>query len=431
MSMQTSETPRAAADATALMERRRRAMGPVYATFYDEPLHLVRGEGVWLEGADGRRYLDAYNNVPSVGHCHPRVVAALSRQAARLNTHTRYLTGPVVGLAEKLLATLPAPLAHAMFTCSGSESNDLALRIAMEASGGTGVVITRFAYHGNSLATVELSPAERGVQVPERHRLVDAPDTFTDGGKGARDFAGSVARAFADMVAKGIRPAALLIDSAFSSDGIYFPEQAAIQGAVDAARAAGAVIIADEVQSGFARLGDAMWGFQLHGFRPDIVTMGKPMGAGHPVGCVVVTPEVVAPFTARFGYFNTFGGNPVSAAAAGAVLDVIADEGLQRNAREVGGHVETLLRQVAARHPAMVDVRCRGLYTGVELWRDGRPDGGLGRQVMNEMRRLGVLISLSGPDGNILKIRPPLPFSRSNAEQLAETLARAMSTVRH
>lgn len=418
--------------APSLIERRRRAMGPVYATFYDVPLHLVRGKGVWLEGADGRRYLDAYNNVPSVGHCHPRVVAALAAQAGRLNTHTRYLTEPVIELAEKLLGTLPDHLEHAMFTCSGSESNDLALRIAMEASGGRGVVITRFAYHGNSLATVELSPAERGVRLPDHHRAVDAPDTFTNAGQGARTFARSVAEAFADMAAQGTRPAALLIDSAFSSDGIYFPPREAVQGAVDAARAAGAVVIADEVQSGFGRLGDAMWGFEVHGFRPDIVTLGKPMGAGHPVGAVVVTPEIVAPFTARFGYFNTFGGNPVSAAAAIAVLDAIADEGLLDNARDAGGHMLSLLSEVARQHAAIVNIRSRGLYTGVELAGDERRGGAdVARRVVNEMCRRGVLISLCGPNANVLKIRPPLPFSRSNAEQLAQTLAATLSSLQH
>lgn len=415
----------------SLIDRRKRAMGPVYATFYDVPLHLVRGEGVWLEGADGRRYLDAYNNVPSVGHCHPKVVAALATQAGLLNTHTRYLTEPVIELAEKLLGTLPDHLEHVMFTCSGSESNDLALRIAMEASGGRGVVITRLAYHGNSLATVELSPAERGVHVPDHHRAVDAPDTFTNSGEGARNFAKAVAQAFADMAAKGTRPAALLIDSAFSSDGIYFPQAEAVQGAVDAARAVGAIVIADEVQSGFGRLGDAMWGFEVHGFRPDIVTLGKPMGAGHPVGGVVVTPDVVAPFTARFGYFNTFGGNPVSAAAASAVLDVIAEEGLQGNARDVGGYMRSLLLEVARQHSAIADIRSLGLYAGVELGGEGQHGGDIARRVVNEMCRRGVLISLCGRDANVLKIRPPLPFSRSNAEQLAQTLAATLSSLQH
>ncbi len=408
-------------DNAELIERRRRFLAPTYTAFYDEPLHIVSGEGVWLTGTDGKRYLDAYNNVPSVGHSHPRVVAAIAEQARMLNTHTRYLSEPVVDLAERLLGTFPSHLRQVIFTCTGSESNDLAIRIAREASGGSGVVVTRFAYHGTTLATAELSPAERGIEVPDHHRLVSPPDTFADSGRHAAQFAEAVRAAFADMMSRGTRPAAFLFDSAFSSDGIYFPAPEVMRSAVEAARDAGAIIVADEVQSGFGRLGEAMWGFETYGIRPDIVTLGKPMGAGHPIGGVVVTPEVIAPFAERYGYFNTYAGNPVAAAAALAVLDVLAEEQLQHNAHDVGAHARSLIGELQGRHPGIADVRGKGLYIGVELARV------TAAAVANEMCRRGVLISSCGPHRNVLKVRPPLHFSRANAEQLADTLAAVLS----
>ncbi|RUY98579.1 aspartate aminotransferase family protein [Mesorhizobium sp. M7A.F.Ca.CA.001.12.2.1] len=420
----------AAASERALLERRARLLGPTYRAFYRNPIHLVRGSGVWLYDAQGRKFLDAYNNVASVGHCHPRVVEALSRQAATLNTHTRYLSEIILDYAEKLLGTVPVHLGHAMFTCTGSEANDLAIRIAQHSSGGTGVIITDFAYHGATIATAQLSPAAVGAKgVPAHHRTVAAPDTFRDHGRAAHDFAGNVAAAIEDMRAKGIQPAALLLDSAFSSDGIFFPDAAVMREAADHVKKAGGIVIADEVQSGFGRLGQGMWGFANYGIEPDIVTMGKPIGDGHPMGAVLVRPQLVASFGSNTGYFNTFGGNPVAAAVGLAVLDVIEGEGLIENARNVGAYTSELLRALQGRHGAVADVRHNGLYFGVELTADG--DEALAATktsaVVEAMREDGVLISSCGPRGNVLKIRPPLPFARDNAEQLAETLDRALS----
>ncbi|RUZ84767.1 aspartate aminotransferase family protein [Mesorhizobium sp. M7A.F.Ca.US.003.02.2.1] len=420
----------AAASERALLERRARLLGPTYRAFYRNPIHLVRGSGVWLYDAQGRKFLDAYNNVASVGHCHPRVVEALSRQAATLNTHTRYLSEIILDYAEKLLGTVPVHLGHAMFTCTGSEANDLAIRIAQHSSGGTGVIITDFAYHGATIATAQLSPAAVGAKgVPAHHRTVAAPDTFRDHGRAAHDFAGNVAAAIEDMRAKGIQPAALLLDSAFSSDGIFFPDAAVMREAADHVKKAGGIVIADEVQSGFGRLGQGMWGFANYGIEPDIVTMGKPIGDGHPMGAVLVRPQLVASFGSNAGYFNTFGGNPVAAAVGLAVLDVIEGEGLIENARNVGAYTSELLRALQGRHGAVADVRHNGLYFGVELTADG--DEALAATktsaVVEAMREDGVLISSCGPRGNVLKIRPPLPFARDNAEQLAETLDRALS----
>lgn len=418
-----------AASEQALLERRARLLGPTYRAFYRSPIHLVRGSGVWLYDAQGRKYLDAYNNVASVGHCHPRVVEALSGQAATLNTHTRYLSEIILDYAERLLGTLPSHLGHAMFTCTGSEANDLAIRIAQHSTGNTGVIITGFAYHGATIATAQLSPAAVGAAgVPARHRAVPAPDTFRDGGRAAHDFARNVAAAIEDMRAQNIRPAALLLDSAFSSDGIFFPDASVMREAADHVRKAGGIVIADEVQSGFGRLGQGMWGFANYGLAPDIVTMGKPIGDGHPMGAVIVRPHLVSSFGSNTGYFNTFGGNPVAAAVGIAVLDVIEGEGLIENARTVGAYTGELLRALQSRHGMVADVRHNGLYFGVELMaEDEATAAAKTSSVVEAMREDGVLISSCGPRGNVLKIRPPLPFARDNAEQLAEALDRALS----
>lgn len=417
-----------AASEQALLERRARLLGPTYRAFYRSPIHLVRGSGVWLYDAQGRKYLDAYNNVASVGHCHPRVVEALSGQAATLNTHTRYLSEIILDYAERLLGTLPSHLGHAMFTCTGSEANDLAIRIAQHSTGNTGVIITDFAYHGATIATAQLSPAAVGAAgVPARHRAVAAPDTFRDGGRAAHDFARNVAAAIEDMRAQKIRPAALLLDSAFSSDGIFFPNASVMREAADHVRKAGGIVIADEVQSGFGRLGQGMWGFANYGLAPDIVTMGKPIGDGHPMGAVIVRPQLVSSFGSNTGYFNTFGGNPVAAAVGIAVLDVIEGEGLIENARTVGAYTGELLRALQGRHGMVADVRQNGLYFGVELTEDEATAAAKTSSVVEAMREDGVLISSCGPRGNVLKIRPPLPFARDNAEQLAEALDRALS----
>ena len=409
--------------AVDLAVRRRRALGPTYHAFYREPVHLVRGEGVWLFDADGNRFLDGYNNVASVGHCHPHVVAALARQASLLNTHTRYLSELIVEYAERLLATCPPALGHALFTCTGSEANDLAVRIACHATGGVGVIVTRTAYHGATLATAAISPSAGGSSVVTRgNRVIPAPDTYRRGGADAREFAGNLRAAIDEMSREGIKPAALMFDTAFSSDGIFFPPAAVLRDAAAVIRAAGGLFIADEVQAGFGRLGSAMWGFQRAGLEPDIVTLGKPMGDGHPIGAAMVRPELVADFGTETGYFNTFGGNPVSAAVGMAVLDVMERENLIDNANRVGGYLRDGLGALARRHALIGDVRGAGLCIGVEL-----PAGSAASMVVNGLRQRRVLISSCGPGGNVLKIRPPLPFSRDNADQLLDALDETLS----
>lgn len=406
-----------------MIEKRRKLLGPAYRLFYEEPLHIVRGEGVWLYDNAGRAYLDAYNNVASIGHCRPEVVEAIARQAAQLNTHTRYLHERVLQYAERLLETFPPELSHVMFGCTGSEANDLALRIARKHTGGTGVIVTRLAYHGVTSAIAEISPS-LGTAVPlgADVRTVEAPDTYLYASEDIGErFTADVQRAIDDMKRHGIKPAALIVDTIFSSDGVFSHPPGFIQGAVDAIRKAGGLFIADEVQAGFARTGEAMWGFQRHGVLPDIVTMGKPMGNGHPISGMVTKPEILRGFGEEARYFNTFGGNPVSCAAALATLDVIQRDGLQRNSATVGEYIRAGFSKLADRHTAIGDVRGAGLFIGVELVQDRAskaPAAALAAAVVNGMRQRGVLISSSGTRGNVLKIRPLLPFTTQHADQL-------------
>ncbi|MBL8772107.1 MAG: aspartate aminotransferase family protein [Phenylobacterium sp.] len=415
-------------EAQALIARRERVLGPAYRLFYEEPLHLVRGEGVWLYDAEGAAYLDAYNNVASVGHCHLRVVDAMARQAAVLNTHTRYLTDGVVAYAERLAALFPAPLSQVMFTCTGSEANDLALRIARARTGGTGVVVTELAYHGVTQAVAELSPSLGAyVALGPNVRTVPAP-RGGDAGVAER-FARDVRAAFEDLRAAGHAPSALLVDTIFSSDGVYDGPAGFLAAAAAAAREAGAIFIADEVQPGFGRTGEAFWGFQRHGVVPDLVTMGKPMGNGHPVAGLVARPEVLAPFGQSCRYFNTFGGNPVSCAVGMAVLDVIEDEGLMANAAAVGAYLKAGLETLSRRQPLIAEVRGAGLFLGVELAHEGRPASAAAAQVVNGLRRRRVLVSATGPHANILKVRPPLVFTREHADLFLDALDDALGEV--
>ncbi|HET9330907.1 MAG TPA: aminotransferase class III-fold pyridoxal phosphate-dependent enzyme, partial [Steroidobacteraceae bacterium] len=294
-----------------LRARRARLLAPTYQLFYDEPLQIVRAADVWMYDEQGRAYLDAYNNVPVVGHCQPQVVEALARQAATLNTHTRYLAELPLQLAEELLATLPPQFAGVIFTCTGSEANDLAVRICKAATGGTGFIVTEFAYHGATDVIAGMSPEDGGPLGPGVY-TVPAPL----GAAGAAAFAAAVRRCLERMRADGVRPAALLVDTIFASDGVAAHPAGFLAEAAGQVRAAGALFIADEVQPGFGRVGEAMWGFQRHGVIPDLVTMGKPMGNGHPVAALAGHPGVLAAFARRTRYFNTYGGNSVSCAAA-------------------------------------------------------------------------------------------------------------------
>lgn len=412
------------ADHAELIQRRQRLLGKSYRLFYQNPLYPVKGEGVWLYEADGKRYLDAYNNVVSVGHCHPKVVEAICAQASQLNTHTRYLHDSILNYAERLLVRYPAHLNNLTMTCSGSEANDLALRIAREVTGNPIALITRWAYHGTTSSIAEISPS-LGIDMGKDVRTLDAPDTFRNKGK----WLASLRQTLNELSVQGLKPAALIMDGVFSSDGIFIPPAEEIQQAVEWVRQAGGIYIADEVQSGFARTGNHFWGFESYQVKPDMVTIGKPMGNGHPVAGLVARSDLLDQFGEKQRYFNTFGGNPVSCAAANAVLDVIEDEQLQMNAQRQGQRLQYNLDKLAGRYHCIADIRGSGLFYGVELVKDREslaPASELASMVVNAMREAGVLISATGPNANVLKIRPPLVFAEEHVDLLTDTLDKVL-----
>ncbi len=417
-----------------LIERRARLLGPNVPTFYETPVHIVRGEGVWLWDADGRKYLDAYNNVPHVGHCHPKVVEAIATASATLVTHTRYLHEGVLDYIEALTATLGHGLSQAIMVCTGSEANDIALRMAQAVTGKRGIIATDNTYHGNTVATSQLSTRRPPIGgYPAHVRLVPAPDSLRPVGgtvQGqAEAFARNVARAIAELEEAGIGFSGMMICPFFANEGFpaltkdfFAPTEAVV-------RRARGLLIADEVQPGFGRLGSHFWGHDWLGIRPDVVTMGKPMANGYPAAAVVARPEVMAEFREAFGYFNTFGGNPVAAAACLATLEVTQQEGLQENARSVGAYMLQHLRDL--RHPMIAEVRGEGLFFGMEFVTDGAmtPATRFAAQIVERMRARGVLMNRIGRHMNTLKMRPPMPFSRGNADFLVETLTGALAEV--
>ena len=414
----------------SLLERRYRLIGERAPLFYEKPVHIVRGEGVWLYDADGRRYLDCYNNVPHVGHCHPRVVDAVARQSATLSVHTRYLHEAIVEYGERLTGTFDKSLSTLTLTCTGSEANDVALTMARLATGAKGIICTDNTYHGNTAAVNELStlfhggktrsPSVRAIPFPCSYR----PLRDLEGAALARAYVEEVEAAIASFKEEGIGVAGMLLCPIFANEGLPTVPPGFLKEAVQRVRDAGGLFIADEVQAGFGRTG-TMWGHQLAGVVPDIVTLGKPMGNGYPVAGVVTSAALLARFRDEIEYFNTFGGNPVACAAALAVLEVMEDEGLMDNARVVGDYTRAGLRKLAERHDLIGDVRGVGLWVGAELVLDRRtrePAAARTKQIMNMMKDRGVLMGRIGRYDNVLKMRPPMPFSRENADEVLEKL---------
>jgi 4-aminobutyrate aminotransferase-like enzyme/Ser/Thr protein kinase RdoA (MazF antagonist) len=423
----------------ALLARRVDRLGPGLSLFYDRPLHVVRARGAWLIDASGRAFLDAYNNVPHVGHCHPSVVEALSRQAATLNTNTRYVYESLIDYADRLVATMPGDLSVCMFVCSGSEANDLAWRLARAHTGNGGGIAMRDAYHGTTDAVTHLSPTKLrpGESAAPHIATVPAPDGYR--GPYRRDEPGFAERyadhlddAIACLAERGERPAAFILDLILASSGIIVPPPGYLRAAFAKVRAAGGLCIADEVQSGFGRTGSHFWGFEGHGVIPDIVTLGKPIGNGYSMAAVVTTPEIVRSLVENREFFSTTGGNPVACAAGLAVLDVLEREKLRENADRVGAYLRSGLESLAERHPSIGDVRGAGLYIDVELVCNREtlePAAEETHAIVNAMREAGVLVGIEGVHRNIIKIRPPLVFSKANADQLVAALERALEAI--
>lgn len=418
-----------------LIKRREKFMGGSYRLFYRKPVNLVKGEGQYLWDANGTKYLDMYNNVASIGHCHPAVIEAVNAQMKKLNTHTRYLHETIVDYSEKILQTMPSEVDKIMYMCTGSEANDLALRVAQQYTGGKGIIVSQEAYHGTSALTSGASPAlGTGQPILDYVRLAATPDYYRKGKSDAEFtawYAAEIQKQIDDLKAHGIKFAAFLADSIFSSDGVHPNPKGFLKVAVDVVHKNGGVFIADEVQPGFARSGDAFWGFARHGITPDIVTMGKPMGNGIPVSGLAAKHEVLSAFSDELPYFNTFGGNPVSMAAAQAVLQVIKDEKLQEHSKEVGAELLKALKEVQAKHSESVgDVRGAGLFIGFELVSDVEkktPDQKKALDLIELLRDNQVLTSVAGPYGNILKIRPPLAFQSKDIEWVAGALDKSLS----
>jgi 4-aminobutyrate aminotransferase-like enzyme len=396
-----------------LTRRRRQLLGAALTDLtYEHPVHAVRGEGVWLFEANGRRLLDAYNNVPVVGHCHPRVTEAVVRQTRTLNTHARYLYEPLIEVAERLAASMPpgAGLDTVMLVNSGSEANELAWRLATATTGNGGAIVTEHAYHGVTAAVSDLSPEEWPHGYTAATTELVAPLGLEE----------DMPRAIERLEATGVGLAATFLDSGFTSDGIHVPSPHSLAAVVDSTHAAGGLFVADEVQAGHGRSGEHLWMFASYGIAPDLVTLGKPMGNGYPVAAVVARSEIVDRFATQTRVFSTFGGNPVAARAAVAVLDVIEDERLVENAGRVGARLRRALEELRD-DSSISAVRGRGLLIGVEL-----PDATAAERVVNSLRDDGILIGRTGRGGNVLKIRPPLVFRDEHADALVEALGRAL-----
>lgn len=415
------------------MADRARLMGPNVSTFYDSPINFVKGSGVWLWDANGRKYLDCYNNVPHVGHCNPRVVDAIYKQASTLNTHTRYLHDGVLDYIDRLTSTLHTSLDTAILTCTGSEANDIALRMAEAVTGKRGIIATDATYHGNTSLVSQLSRSnvpKVGFGLDQYFRFVDAPDSYRNPDPDGTIFAQSVAEQIAAHEDAGTGFAALVVCPYFLNEGFPDHPDGWLKPAADIVRKAGGLLICDEVQSGFGRTGSHMWAHAKMGVVPDIMTLGKPMANGHPVGGVVANRDILKAFRDGYRYFNTFGGNPVSCAAAMAVLDEIEDQDLQANAHRVGAYARTRLDALKAKHEMIGDVRGSGLIFGAELVTDQQaktPASDYTDRVINAMRDHGIIHSKLGRHKNTLKIRPPMPFSIENADLLFDTLDHVLS----
>ncbi|MEJ2016174.1 MAG: aminotransferase class III-fold pyridoxal phosphate-dependent enzyme [Limibacillus sp.] len=418
-----------------LLRRRETVLGPCYFHFFERPLHLVRGEGVWLWDSSGRRYLDCYNNVPSVGHCHPTDVEALSNQAATLNINTRYLHENIIRLGERLVAKLPPALDTCMFVCTGSEANDLAVQMARRFTGRQGCVVTEGAYHGNTHLVLQLSPGS----YPQNDRpdwlgVIEAPDSYRGrfrGDNAGSQYAEEASRVIDTMIQKGHPPAAMLVDSIWDAPGPLRAPDHYLDTLCEKMKSVGGLVIADEVQSGYCRLGDHWWGFEHYGVEPDFVTMGKPMGDGHPLAAVITRRQIADVFAKETGYFNTFGGNPVSTAAGNAGLDVIDGEGLLTTVGDSGRYLTEKLKALAERHSCIGAVTGRGLFQGLDLVKDPETKAPFSSHALKRIATLiaeeGVLVGTSGLHGQTIKLRPPLPFKRQHADIASDAVDRALT----
>ena len=407
-------------------------MGNADELFYSEPLHIVRGEDVWLYDAEGKKYLDVYNNVAHVGHSNPHVVEAITRQAKALNTSTRYLHENIVDLAEKITKLIPGELDVCYFVCSGSEANDLALQIARAYTKKQGCLVSENAYHGNTTAVLQMSPEDC---VPEKRQdwvqTLPSPKKYQQTKQIELNCLKDLSLAMDKLDEIGIGTAAVIFDSVFSSDGIFLPPPDYLKTTYGAVRQSGGLAIADEVQSGLGRIGSHMWGFSHDGVVPDIVTLGKPMGNGYPIAAVVTTRKIAQVFDQEYGYFNTFGGNPVACAAALAVLETMKTDHLMQNAETTGLYFHQELIELAEKYDLIAEVRGKGLFLGVELIDPigKEPATKKTAEIVNLLSKNGILVGITGPDSNVIKMRPPMTFNKRHVDRAVENLDEILSSL--
>jgi len=415
-----------------ILELRKQYLSPSLSLSYEDPIHIVRGEGQYLYDAEGLRYLDAVNNIQHVGHCHPKVVSAAMEQNTLLNTNTRYLDETIVRYAKLLTKKLPDGLDVCFFTNSGSESNDLALRIARCITGSKETIVLDGAYHGHLSSLIEISPykhnAPGGEGPPDFVYSIPLPDSFRGiyrGDNCTADYVNEVKKVIYKINDSSKTLSAFFVEALMGCGGQIVLPEGFLKKSFELVRKSGGLCIADEVQIGFGRMGTDFWGFETCGVIPDIVTLGKSIGNGHPLSAVVTTKEIADQFNNGMEYFNSYGGNPVSCAIGEAVLDVIEDEGLQENAEIVGSYLIEELFKLQSKYTFIGQIRGQGLFIGIELISNTdtlKPNKTLAAKIVNQMKDAGILISIDGPDHNVLKIKPPMVFNLENANELVINL---------
>ena len=425
-------------DLNQIAAQRKKYLSPSFSLSYETPLHIVKGQAQYLYTSNGDRYLDAVNNIQHVGHCHPVVVQAAQKQYELLNTNTRYLDATIVNYAKALISHLPKGLDVCYFTNSGSESNDLALRLARTATGSMETIVLDGAYHGHVSSLIEVSPykhnAKGGTGPPDFVYTVPMPDTYRGkyrGNNAGREYLRELKNILEQLKKNNKKISAFIVEPIMGCGGQLILPKNFLKEAFDLVRNAGGICIADEVQIGFGRMGTNFWGFETENVVPDIVTMGKSMGNGHPLSAVVTTKKIADLFDNGMEYFNSFGGNPVSCAVGHAVLNVIKDEELQKNALDVGIYLKERLNDLKEQFPIIGDVRGRGLFLGVELVKNENllPAKTEAHSIVNQMKENNILLSIDGPDHNVIKIKPPLVFNKENADELVLTFSKVLSNI--
>ena len=415
---------------------RKKYLGLSLSLAYNDPLKIVRGKGQYLYDEKGREYLDCINNISHVGHCHPAVIQAAHEQNQLLNTNTRFLHDNIIELAEKLTAKLPKPLSVCHFVNSGSEANELALRMAEAVTGNNNTIVMDHAYHGNTSSLINISPykfnGRGGNGKPEHVQVVPMPDLNRGEFKDPETAGNQYAEKVQDAIIQQGGNSTFIAESLLGCGGQILLPEGFLQKSFEHIRAAGGICICDEVQVGLGRVGSHYWGFELQNVIPDIITIGKPLGNGHPIAAVITTPDIADVFNNGMEYFNSFGGNPVSCAIAMSVLNVIEKEKLQQNALSIGNYLLSGLNILKEKFEFIGDVRGKGLFIGVELVENRKtldPQPEKAKEIINKMKEIRILISTDGPFNNVLKIKPPMVFSRENAQQIIESLEENLSEI--